>query len=112
MKTSARRGVAIAIAALVVLAFAPSALAQAPIRGYGGQAGDVAGQVGGGAGGGGVGNETAAGGAGPAASEAAASDGGVLAFTGLDLGLIAGGGLLLIVTGVALSRIVVRNPAA
>jgi hypothetical protein len=34
-----------------------------------------------------------------------------LAFTGLDVALIVGGGLLLLAAGVALSRMVARNPA-
>jgi len=34
-----------------------------------------------------------------------------LAFTGLDLALIAGGGLVLLAGGMALSRIVARHPA-
>jgi hypothetical protein len=34
-----------------------------------------------------------------------------LAFTGLDLVLIAGGGLVLLAGGVALSRLVARHPA-
>lgn len=117
LKKRSYRGLAVLLSAFVVLALAPSALAQAPVPGYGGQAGGVAGATGtgGGATGDGVAGEQAAGGVAgaSAASEAGdpGSDGGLLAFTGLDLLLIAGGGLLLVATGVALSRMVARNPA-
>jgi len=102
MKKSSYRGLAILLSAVIALVLAPSALAQ-----YGGQAGGVGGQVAeGGADGSGAGASGAAG----AAAEGRDSSG-VLAFTGLDLVLIAGGGLLLLVCGVALSRVVARHPA-
>lgn len=66
---------------MVMLALAPVAAAQTPAdQGYGG-AGGVAGEVGGNV-----------------------SGGGNLPFTGLDLGLLIGGGLLLIAFGVMLRR--------
>jgi hypothetical protein len=103
-----------------VLALAPAAFAQSSGAGYGGQAGGVAGSVGSG---GGVAGQTGSGGsgsggsndgggtAGTSAASSATDSNGVLAFTGLDLLLIAGGGLILLAGGVALSRIVARNPA-
>jgi hypothetical protein len=102
------RGVCIGLAAVaVVFALAPAALAQSSGAGYGGQGGGVEGQVapGGPAGG-------AAGGGGNVASQASnPNQGGLLAFTGLDVALIVGGGLVLLAGGVALSRMVARNPA-
>ena len=105
--TGSIRGVCILAAVVAVLALAPAAFAQ---TGYGGQAGGTAGQV---AEGGGTAGVTGAGGGGnAAASEASNPDqGGLLAFTGLDVALIVGGGLLLLACGVALSRVVARHPA-
>ena len=94
-----------------VLALAPSAVAQSTPTGYGGQAGGVAGQVQQGGAGGEQGVAgTSQNGNGTAASNASSGNG-VLPFTGLDLALIAGGGLMLLAGGVALSRLVARNPA-
>jgi hypothetical protein len=99
-----------------VLTLAPAAFAQSSGSGYGGQAGGVAGTVGTG-GGGGVAGQSSTGGkdgngvAGTSAASETSNSNGVLAFTGLDLALIAGGGLVLLAGGVALSRIVARNPA-
>jgi hypothetical protein len=91
-----------------ILALTPAAFAQSSGTGYAGEGG-VAGQVsqggGGNNGGGKVAGTTAASEANPP------SNNGVLAFTGLDLALIAGGGLLLLAGGVALSRMVARDPA-
>jgi hypothetical protein len=111
-------------AVTAVLAFAPAAFAQSTGTGYGGQGGGVGGQVapgappsagggvaGGVAGGGAAGAEAAPGGAAAAAQAGEAEEGGLLAFTGLDVALIVGGGLLLLAAGVALSRMVARNPA-
>jgi hypothetical protein len=96
-------------AVVAILALAPAAYGQSTGTGYAGEGG-VAGQVS--QGGGGVAGATASGHAnnGTAASNASGG-GGVLAFTGLDLALIAGGGLVLLAGGVALSRIVARHPA-
>jgi len=95
-----------------VLALTPAAFAQSTGTGYAGEGG-VAGQVS--QGGGGVAGTTAAGNGNvagtTAASQASENNNGVLAFTGLDLILIAGGGLLLLAGGVALSRLVARHPA-
>jgi hypothetical protein len=111
------RGVCIGLATVAaVLALAPAAFAQSSGAGYGGQGGGVAGQVApGGAPPGGAAGEAAGqagAGGGPAAAEARGpEEGGLLAFTGLDVALIVGGGLLLLAGGVALSRMVARNPA-
>ena len=99
--------VMVAMTAVVgVLALTPAAFAQSTGTGYAGEGG-VAGQVSQGQGG--VAGETASG-HGTAASNASGG-GGVLAFTGLDLVLIAGGGLILLVGGIGLSRLVARHPA-
>jgi len=92
-----------------ILALTPAAFAQSSGTGYAGEGG-VAGQVsqGGGGGNNGGGNGKVAG---TTAASQASENNGVLAFTGLDLALIAGGGLLLLVGGVALSRMVARHPA-
>jgi hypothetical protein len=93
------------------LALAPAAFAQSSGTGYGGEAGGVAGQT---AQGGSNGNNSGVAGktaSGTAATEATSSNG-VLAFTGLDLALLAGGGLVLLASGVALSRLVGRHTAA
>jgi len=97
-------------AVVAILALAPAAFAQSTGTGYAGEGG-VAGQVQQGEGG--VAGQTASGtnGNGTAAANASGGGGGVLAFTGLDLALIAGGGLVLLVGGVALSRLVARHPA-
>jgi hypothetical protein len=98
-------------AVVAILAIAPAAFGQSTDTGYAGEGG-VAGQVSQGEGG--VAGETASGHAnnGTAASSASGAGGGsVLAFTGLDLALIAGGGLVLLAGGVALSRLVARHPA-
>jgi hypothetical protein len=92
------------------LALAPAAFAQSAGSGYGGQSA-VAGQVAqGGSGnsgnGSGVAGETANG---SAASDASGASG-FLPFTGLDLAFLAGGGLLLLASGVVLSRTVSGNP--
>jgi hypothetical protein len=95
------------------LALAPAAFAQSSGTGYAGQSG-VAGQVaqsGSGTNGdnaGVAGQTTSRDASGSAASEAAGGNG-VLAFTGLDLAFLAGGGLVLLGSGVALSRLVSRN---
>ena len=112
--TGSIRGVSILAAVIAVLALAPDAFAQSSGTGYGGQAGATAGEVaqGGGTPGGGTAGVTESGGAGAAAAEAGSpDDGDLLAFTGLDVALIVGGGLLLLAGGVALSRVVARNPA-
>src|SRR4051794_3804091 len=102
----------VAVTAVVgVLALAPAAFAQSTGTGYAGQGG-VAGQVQQGGGEGGVAGQTASGSnANGNAATNASGGGGVLAFTGLDLLLIAGGGLVLLIGGVALSRLVARHPA-
>ena len=92
-----------------ILALTPAAFAQSTGTGYAGEGG-VAGQVSQGGGGnnnGGNGNVAGT----TAASQASENNNGVLAFTGLDLILIAGGGILLLAGGVALSRLVARHPA-
>lgn len=82
---------------IVALAFAPAAMAQnASSAGYGGQGSDLVAISGsGGSGGSGTTSE---------------SDGGSLPFTGLDVGLAAGGGLLLLLIGLGMSRAISREP--
>jgi hypothetical protein len=113
--TGSTGGICILAAVAAVLALAPAAFAQSTGTGYGGQAGGVAGQVAPGgppSGGEGAGAAAGAPSGGAAAAEAGeAEEGGLLAFTGLDVALIVGGGLLLLAGGVALSRVVARNPA-
>jgi hypothetical protein len=110
VKKGTRRLVAI-LTVVGALALAPAAFAQSSGTGYGGPAGGVAGQTaqGGANNNGNVAGETSN--SGPAATQASSSNG-VLAFTGLDLALLAGGGLVLLASGVALSRLVGRHSAA
>jgi hypothetical protein len=104
--TGSIRGVCILAAVVAVLALAPAAFAQTADP-YAGVGGATQGQVAGGTAGG-----NAGGGAPSVAAEPTEADSsGVLAFTGLDLALIVGGGLLLLACGVGLSRLVARNPA-
>jgi hypothetical protein len=101
---SITRGVCILAAVAAVLVMAPAAFGQDP---YAGTGSGTQGQVAGGGGGGGT-----AGNAGtPSVAAEPTDDGSVLAFTGLDVALIAGGGLLLLAGGVGLSRLVARDPA-
>ena len=109
-----RRRVAIlTVVGVFALALAPAAFAQSTGTGYSGVSG-VAGQTTQGNNGGG--NNGVAGatktGTGSAASQASGNGNGVLAFTGLDLALLAGGGLVLLASGVALSRLVGRRSSA
>jgi hypothetical protein len=100
-----RRLVAI-FTVVAALALAPAAFAQSTGTGYGGIAGQTA-----------QGSKDKSGVAGndgtdgTAATQASTSNG-VLAFTGLDLALLAGGGLVLLASGMALSRLVGRSSAA
>ena len=109
MEKGTRRLVAI-LTVVGALALAPAAFAQSSGTGYGGPAGDVAGQTaqGGNDKGNVAGTEATST---PAATQASTGNG-VLAFTGLDLALLAGGGLVLLASGVALSRLVGRHTAA
>jgi hypothetical protein len=101
---SITRGVCILAAVAAVLALAPAAFAQTDP--YAGIGSGTQGQVAGGTGGGTAGNAGT-----PSVAAEPTDDGSVLAFTGLDVALIAGGGLLLLAGGVGLSRLVARNPA-
>ena len=80
------------LAAVVsALALAPSAAAQSSsVQTYGGKGGDVQAQVG-------------------AGERAQVSAGGGLPFTGLDLALMAGGGLVLLLVGASLAKFVPRE---
>jgi len=91
------------------LALAPAAFAQSTGTGYAGPGG-VAGQVQTGGNDNNSGNHGKVAGT-SAASQATDDSSGVLAFTGLDLALIAGGGLVLLAGGMGLSRLVARHPA-
>ena len=114
VEKATRRLIAIlSVVGVMALAMAPAAFAQSSGAGYGGEAGGVAGQTtqgnnGGNGGANGVAGTTTHG---TAASNASEGNG-VLAFTGLDLALLAGGGLVLLASGVALSRLVGRHSAA
>jgi hypothetical protein len=107
MKKATRRLIA-AATVIGALALAPAALAQSTGTGYSGPSG-VAGEVQSGGSDNGPGNGKVAGTS--ASSQATDDSNGVLAFTGLDLALIAGGGLVLLAGGMGLSRIVARHPA-
>jgi hypothetical protein len=113
------RRLIVGLTVLGALTLAPAAFAQSTGTGYGGQGGvagqvspggSVAGQVGQGGEGPNVAGSTATGSSGPAASQPSGGNR-LLAFTGMDLALLAGGGLLLIGSGWALSRLVARNSA-
>jgi hypothetical protein len=93
---------------IAALALAPAAFAQSTGTGYGGTAGGVAGQV---AQGGNGNNPNGTAGTGSVATRASGNSG-FLPFTGLDVALLIGGGLLLLGTGVGLSRLVGRQSAA
>ena len=86
------------IVMVVALALAPAAFANnSSVGTYGGAGGEVAGSVSGG-------NATDPG--------TAASNSSALPFTGLDLALLAGGGLLLLLGGVGMARMAARREDA
>ena len=105
--------VTLALAAAISMVAAGTALAQgSSARGYGGTGGNVQGELGPGAvapltGGGSVDPSGAGGDVGPAGSggPTAEADSGSLPFTGLDLALLVGGGVLLVATGATLARV-------
>ena len=79
------RFAALAGLGLAILVWVPAALAQSPaVSGYGGVGGEVQGGVSG--------------------SGSGSGGGGALPFTGLDLGLLVAGGLVLLVAGLTLRR--------
>ncbi len=85
---------------VVALALAPAAFANnSSVETYGGQGGDVAGSV-------------AGGGPTDPGATGAASNSSALPFTGLDLELLAGGGLLLLLGGFGMARMVARREDA
>jgi hypothetical protein len=90
-----------AFAVIATLAFAPATWGQTSTEGYAGQGGNTLAEVSQGTGPGG-----GPGGSPPAGPSAEGS--GTLAFTGLDLGLIAGGGLLLLALGAGMARMLPR----
>ena len=84
---------------VVGLALAPAALANSSsVETYGGQGGEVAGSVS-------SGGPTDLG----ATADADADSSSALPFTGLDLELLAGGGLLLLLGGFGMARMVARR---
>jgi hypothetical protein len=112
VEKATRRLIAIlSVVGVMALALAPAAFAQSSGTGYGGEAGGVAGQTTQGNNGGGNNGVAGTTNHGTVASNASEGNG-VLAFTGLDLALLAGGGLVLLASGVALSRLVGRHSAA
>jgi hypothetical protein len=106
-KVKKSTGLLMIVMVIAALAFAPAAFAQSTGTGYSGKAGGVAGQVAQGS------NENTGGtgGTGSAARNASGNSG-FLPFTGLDVALLLGGGLLLLGTGAGLSRLVRRQSAA
>lgn len=91
----------IAVVAVLALATAPAALAQSSsVDTYGGQGGNTVAQVG---------DSGGSGGSGSGSGDPSAT--GALPFTGFDLALAAGGGLLLLGAGIALSRAAHPRPA-
>ena len=102
---------------IAVLAFAPAAVAQSSIEGYAGPGGNVQSEIDPGSGsndGTAVGGETQE--ATPLASAAPAADdgsddGGALAFTGLDLGMLLVAGSFLLLAGIGLRRLAHRPSA-
>jgi hypothetical protein len=104
---SITRGVCILAAVAAVLVLAPAAFGQI-VEPYAGTGGGTQGQVGAGGAAGGAAEKAAP----SVASQPTEADtSGLLAFTGLDVALIAGGGLLLLVGGIGLSRLVARDLA-
>jgi hypothetical protein len=105
-----RRGGRLAAALIVAaLAFSPAAAyASGSAQGtYGGKGGNVIGSIQGGSNDGTSGQSPA----GPSADPQTAQLGG-LPFTGMDVGLALGGGLVLLASGVGLGRIVARRDGA
>jgi hypothetical protein len=81
---------------VVGLALAPAALANSSVETYGGQGGEVAGSV-------------SSGGPTDPGATADTNSSSALPFTGLDLELLAGGGLLLLLGGFGMARMVARR---
>jgi hypothetical protein len=82
-------------AVLIALVFAPAAIAQSSsVDTYGGQGGEAAGLA-----------ASTSDNDGNGSGSGAASDGGSLPFTGLDIGYLVGGGLLLLAAGAVMARV-------
>jgi hypothetical protein len=92
MRSTTRYGSIIALVVAGLLAIAPAAMAQdsSALGGYAGAGGEAQTQV-------------------TAAPSAEPAPEGSLPFTGLDLALVASGGLVLILAGAALARLVPRK---
>jgi hypothetical protein len=85
---------------VLALAFAPAALAQSSsVDTYGGQGGEVAGLV----------SSGDSGSPGSPSGDGTASSSSALPFTGLDVTLLAGGGLVLLLAGIGMARLVGRT---
>jgi len=90
MRSTTRYGFIVALVAAAVMALAPAAMAQqSSVDGYGGAGGAPQAQV--------------------TAAPTAEAPQGSLPFSGLDLALVASGGLVLILAGAALARLVPRK---
>jgi hypothetical protein len=84
---------------VIALALAPAATAQSSSVGtYGGNGGQVAGVAGGGESGNNAVNTS--------------NTAGSLPFTGMDVGLVVGGGVLLLLAGIGMARLTARSTSA
>lgn len=101
-----RLALIMAVVAVALTATAPAYGQSAVGDAYGGNGGEILGAVSEGGGGGGNGGETSTPVSTPAPAQVqvASTEGGSLPFTGLDLGLLALGGVVLVGVGVGLRR--------
>jgi hypothetical protein len=97
-----RLALIMAVVAVALTATAPAYGQSAVGDAYGGNGGGIMGAVSEGGPGGGNGGETTS--SAPAQVQVASADSGSLPFTGLDLGLLALGGVVLVGVGVGLRR--------
>lgn len=94
------------VAVVAALAFAPAVYAQdSSFEAYSGQRGEAVGATGGG-------SDPTDPGSAVQSSTSSDSGSGVLPFTGLDVGFLLGGGLLLIAVGAGLARVRPHGPVA
>jgi hypothetical protein len=96
LPSMARHGSLLAVV-VVALVLASSAMAAPSVNTYGGSGGQTQGQLG----------DTVSGD--PSGTASASGSGGSLPFTGLDLALMLGGGLVLVAVGASLARLSPRS---